>query len=150
MNLGKLYALFLGCTKLFSSELHKCYFLYIHKQIHSKVPTLLNFVGPKRPSGNCYVSCFLTDKTVSIWLRKWKCYLNASKNKNFSQMNSSNSQNESCMYLVCILYTNIHFECQILIHYIHCTLNQGPLETLLLTSWLDITRSVAILPQGLC
>ena len=26
--------------KLFSPELHKCYFLYIHKQIHSKVQTL--------------------------------------------------------------------------------------------------------------
>ena len=51
-------------TKLFSPELHKCYFLYIPKQICSKVPVLLYFVGPKRPSGNCYVSCFLTDKTA--------------------------------------------------------------------------------------
>ena len=25
---------------------------------------LLYFVGPKHPSGNCYVSCFLTDKTA--------------------------------------------------------------------------------------
>ena len=37
---------------------------YVHKQIRSKVPILLYFVGPKRPSGNCYVSCFLTDKTA--------------------------------------------------------------------------------------
>ena len=50
-------------TKLFSPELHKCYFLYIHKQICSKVPTL--FVGPKHPFGYCYISCFLTDKTAS-------------------------------------------------------------------------------------
>ena len=26
------------------------------------MPVLLYFVGPKRPSDNCYVSCFLTDK----------------------------------------------------------------------------------------
>ena len=51
-------------TKLFSPELHKCYFLYIHKQIRLKVPILLYFVGPKRPSGNCYISCFLADKTA--------------------------------------------------------------------------------------
>ena len=42
----------------------KCYFLYVHKQICSKVPILLYFVGPKHPSGNWYVSCFLTDKTA--------------------------------------------------------------------------------------
>ena len=53
----------LSKPKLFSSELHKCNFLSIHKQIHSKVPTLLYFVRSKRPSGNCYVSFFLTDKT---------------------------------------------------------------------------------------
>ena len=41
-------------TKLFSPELHKCYFLYNYKQIRSKVPILLYFVRPKRPSGNCY------------------------------------------------------------------------------------------------
>ena len=52
-------------SKLFSPEL-QCYFLYINKQIRSKVPILLFFVQPKRPSGNCYVSCFLTDKTVLI------------------------------------------------------------------------------------
>ena len=52
--------------KLFSPELHKCYFLYIHKQIRSKVPILLYFVGPKHHSGNCYVSCFLTDKTALL------------------------------------------------------------------------------------
>ena len=28
------------------------------------MPTLLYFVGPKRPSGYCYVCCFLTDKTA--------------------------------------------------------------------------------------
>ena len=43
-------------TKLYCPELQKCYFLYIHKQICSKVPILLYFVGPKRPSGNCYCS----------------------------------------------------------------------------------------------
>ena len=53
--------------KLFSPELHKCYFLYNHKQIHSKVPMLLYFVGPKRPSGNCYISSFLTDKTALLY-----------------------------------------------------------------------------------
>ena len=47
-----------------SPELRKCYFLHIHKQIRSKVPTFLYFYGPKRPSVNCYVSCFLTDKTA--------------------------------------------------------------------------------------
>ena len=41
----------------------KCYFLYIHKQIRSKVPISLYFVRPNRPSGNSYVSCFLTEKT---------------------------------------------------------------------------------------
>ena len=55
-------------TKLFSPELHKCYFLYVHKQIRSKVPILLYFVGPKRPSSNYYVSCFLIDKTALRWI----------------------------------------------------------------------------------
>ena len=50
--------------KLFSTELRKGYFLNNYKQIRSKVPMLLYFVGPKRTSGNCYVSCFLTDKTA--------------------------------------------------------------------------------------
>ena len=27
---------------------------------------LLYFVGPKHPSGNCYISCFLTDRTAMI------------------------------------------------------------------------------------
>ena len=68
----------LWSSKLFSPELHKCYFLYNHKQIHSKVPILLNFVGPKNPSGDSFVSCFLTDKKalnlmilihlIKIWL----------------------------------------------------------------------------------
>ena len=51
-------------AKLFYPELYKRYFLYIHKQICSKVPISFYFVGPKCPSGNCYVSCFLTDKTA--------------------------------------------------------------------------------------
>ena len=38
-------------AKLFYPELYKRYFLYIHKQICSKVPISLYFVGPKRPSG---------------------------------------------------------------------------------------------------
>ena len=37
----------------------KWYFLYIHKQICSKLPILSYFVEPKWPSANCYVSCFL-------------------------------------------------------------------------------------------
>ena len=37
----------------------KWYFLYIHKQICSKLPILSYFVEPKWPSGNFYVSCFL-------------------------------------------------------------------------------------------
>ena len=44
-------------------ELKKCYFIYIHKQVCSKVPIILFFVRPKRTSGNCYVSFFLTEKT---------------------------------------------------------------------------------------
>ena len=48
---------------LYPPELQKCYFLFNHKQIRSKVPILLYFVRPKRPSGNCYISCFLTEKT---------------------------------------------------------------------------------------
>ena len=36
------------------------------KQIRSKVTTILHIVGPKRPSGNCYVCCCLTDKTALI------------------------------------------------------------------------------------
>ena len=39
-------------SKLFYPELHRWYFLYIHKRICSKVPILLYFVGPKRPTGN--------------------------------------------------------------------------------------------------
>ena len=50
-------------SNLNSSELQKRYFLYLHKQICSKVPIVLYFVRPKCPSGNCYVSCFLTEKT---------------------------------------------------------------------------------------
>ena len=38
--------------------------LYIHKQISSKAPILVYFVGPKRPSGNYYISYCLTDKTA--------------------------------------------------------------------------------------
>ena len=53
-------------------ELHKCHFLYNDKHIHSKAPILLYFVGPKRRSGNCYVSCFLTDKTALVTFKK-KC-----------------------------------------------------------------------------
>ena len=48
-------------AKLYSPELHKCYFLYIHKQIPSKVPTFF-FNGPKRPSDNCYITCSLREK----------------------------------------------------------------------------------------
>ena len=51
-------------AKLFSPKLHKCYFLYVHTQILSKVLILLYFVKPKRHSGNCCVSCFLTDETA--------------------------------------------------------------------------------------
>ena len=47
-------------SKLFSPELQKCYFLYIYKQICSRVPIFLYFYGPKHLSGNCYVSCFLS------------------------------------------------------------------------------------------
>ena len=53
-------------SKPFYPELHKWYFHYIHKQIRSKVPILLYYFGPKRPSGNYYVGCFLTDKTALI------------------------------------------------------------------------------------
>ena len=50
-------------TNQFSPALQKWYFLYIHKQIFSKVPISLYYVGPGHPSGNCYISCFLTEKT---------------------------------------------------------------------------------------
>ena len=50
--------------KLFSPESQKCYFFYIHKQICLKVPILLYFVRPKRPSGNCSFICFFTEKTL--------------------------------------------------------------------------------------
>ena len=43
--------------------INKWYFLYIHRQIRLK-PILLYFVGPKRPSGNCSISCFLIDNTA--------------------------------------------------------------------------------------
>ena len=48
------------CPTLYPPELQKCYFLFNHKQICSKVPILLYFVRPKDPSGNYYVSCFIT------------------------------------------------------------------------------------------
>ena len=50
-------------SKQISPELRKCYFLYIQKQISLKMPILLYFVGPKRPPGNCYINCFLTEKS---------------------------------------------------------------------------------------
>ena len=50
--------------KLFSLELHKCYFLYVHKKICSKVPILSYFVKRKCISGDCYINYFLTDKTA--------------------------------------------------------------------------------------
>ena len=59
-------------TNLYSPELQKCYFLFNHKQICSKVPILLYFVRPKHPSGNCYVSCFLTEKTPLPSLKEYK------------------------------------------------------------------------------
>ena len=79
----------LGLNSLpWSCELHKCYFLYIHKQICSKVPSSLYFVRPKPPSGNCYVSCFLTDKTAlsvcMVTMQKLKGYFWVSKTANFS------------------------------------------------------------------
>ena len=49
--------------KLVSSWTTKVYFLFNHKQVRSKVPILLYFVRPKRSSGNCYESCFITEKT---------------------------------------------------------------------------------------
>ena len=51
-------------TNLNSPELPKCYFIRNHKQIRSKEPIILYFVRPKRASGNCYVSYFLTEKTA--------------------------------------------------------------------------------------
>ena len=39
---------------------------WFYKQIHSKVPILLYFVGAKHPSGNCYINCFLTDRTALL------------------------------------------------------------------------------------
>jgi hypothetical protein len=38
-------------------------FFKLKKQIRSKEPIILYFVTPKRPSCNCYVNCFLTEKT---------------------------------------------------------------------------------------
>ena len=50
---------------LFENLVQSCFLLnYISKQIRLKMLISLYFVRPKRPSGNCYVSCFLTDKTA--------------------------------------------------------------------------------------
>ena len=51
-------------SSLYSPELQKSYFPYNHRKICSKVPILLYFVRPKRPSDNCYISCFLTEKIL--------------------------------------------------------------------------------------
>jgi hypothetical protein len=50
-------------TKLYSPELHKCYFFQILKKSCSKVP-IFYFNGPKRPSDNCYVTCLLREKSA--------------------------------------------------------------------------------------
>ena len=55
-------------SNLYPPELQRCYFLFNHKQICLKVPILLYFVRPKRSSDNCYISCFLTEKTPLIIL----------------------------------------------------------------------------------
>jgi hypothetical protein len=57
------YACKLSQSKGDSPNLHNSYFFYIYKQIRSKEPQLLLLVGPKCPSGNCCVICFLTEKT---------------------------------------------------------------------------------------
>ena len=73
-------------SNLNSPELQKSYFLYNHKQFCSKVPIIFYFVRPKHPSGNCYVSCFLTEKTpftpLHILLRKTLVFT-ISNQKNF-------------------------------------------------------------------
>ena len=45
-------------VNLNSLELKKCYFLHNHKQFCPKVPIILYFVRPKRPSGNCLRKLF--------------------------------------------------------------------------------------------
>ena len=37
---------------------------------------LLYFVGPKHPSGICYISCFLTDRTALNWVIRNECKYN--------------------------------------------------------------------------
>ena len=74
--------LFMGFLFCLLKSLQSCFLLnyvsvissmYIHKQICSKLPILLHFVRPKRPSDNRYISCFLTDKTALN--PSSKCYL---------------------------------------------------------------------------
>ena len=76
-------------AKGYSPELQKCYFLYIHKQICSKMSILSYFVRPKRSSGNCYVNCFLTEKTSlvrrNLFSKKWAHFLSSFLNTQFGQ-----------------------------------------------------------------
>ena len=49
--------------KRISPEVHKSCFLYIHRQISSKVP-IFYFNGPKRSCDNFYVTCLLQQKSA--------------------------------------------------------------------------------------
>ena len=42
------------------------------------MPILLYFVGPKRPPGNCYINCFLTEKSP-LNLHMSKDFFNANE-----------------------------------------------------------------------
>ena len=60
---------------LFSPEVNKHYFCYIHKWILSKVP-IFYFNGPKHPIYICYVTCLLRENTDLNWTHNSKIKLN--------------------------------------------------------------------------
>ena len=60
---------------LFSPEVNKHYFCYIHKWILSKVP-IFYFNGPKHPIYICYVTCLLRENTNLNWTQNSKFKLN--------------------------------------------------------------------------
>ena len=51
----------------------------MRKQIRAKVPMLLYIVGPKHPSGNYYIICFLTDRTALnlLYMKKFNVKISA-------------------------------------------------------------------------
>ena len=71
--------------------------LYNYKQIRLKEPLLLFFVGPKRPTGNCYVISFITQKTGLP--------VHTVRAANFDPQNSFFT-NQAKFFLLLLLYDN--------------------------------------------